>query len=374
MLAAETVANLPLPGGPGRAGGAGVPAPGAEGTSFAAFAGRGQVSAFPRGLSARGGEQAIRVGMPGLFEQAFGRTCLHRLAAVEHEDPIAHRSHYAKIVGDPEETEGALRLDAADEFKEIRLDAGIQGRGGLVQDQQLGIAAQGHGEADPLPLATRKLVGKPFEERSVRREPQALQQGHESGERRGFAFLPVDARQQRKLLGHRHKRVERLKRILRHPRQARATDLIPGESGLPHRHPKGFDPSPRLTHSPGKHAEDRLNQEAFPRPGFPHQADPIPRGQIQVQRPQKMGPILALKAQFSDLEGHGSSLSEAGAVQHFHISPPNVLTHGNPGLGWTHLAGERDFVYPGPRTTIRAPRAPQKEVPWIFCALIFKSA
>lgn len=87
-----------------------------------------------------------------------------------------------------------------------------------------------------------------------------------------------------------------------------------------------------------------------------------------------MGPVLPLKAQIPDMEGHGLSLAEAPPVQHFPISGGDVLTPGNPGLGWTHLAVERGFNYPGPRTTIRAPRAPKKEVPWIFCALIFKSA
>lgn len=79
-----------------------------------------------------------------------------------------------------------------------------------------------------------------------------------------------------------------------------------------------------------------------------------------------MGSILAMEAQIPDGERHGSSLSEATVMQHFQIVAGDGLTPGNPGLGWTHLAVERDPGHPDPWTTIPAPRAPTREVPMDF--------
>ena len=49
-------------------------------------------------------------------------------------------------------------FQAAQQLDDLALDGHVQRGGGLVGDQQLGLAGQGHGDHHALLLATRKLV------------------------------------------------------------------------------------------------------------------------------------------------------------------------------------------------------------------------
>lgn len=174
MLASEPVLDFALPRRPGRAGGENPATAGAKGTALAALTRGGQESPFFSRFSSHCGEEARRVGMARMFQQAASRSGFHPFATIEDDDAIAQGSHHAEVMGDPEKAEGPLGLDVPDEVQELRLHTGIQCRGGFIQDQQFGIAAQGHGQAEPLPLTAREFVGEPGEEGGIGRKAQAL--------------------------------------------------------------------------------------------------------------------------------------------------------------------------------------------------------
>ena len=51
-----------------------------------------------------------------------------------------------------------LLLQAAQQFQHLRLHGYIEGRGGLVGNQQAGPVDERHGDKNPLPLTAGKLV------------------------------------------------------------------------------------------------------------------------------------------------------------------------------------------------------------------------
>ena len=53
----------------------------------------------------------------------------------------------------------SLLAQVVDEVEDLGLDGDVEGGGGLVGDEQLGLAGQRHGDHDPLAEAARELVG-----------------------------------------------------------------------------------------------------------------------------------------------------------------------------------------------------------------------
>ncbi len=63
-------------------------------------------------------------------------------------------------MGDKEDGHAHLLLQIPDKVEDLGLDRYIQGRGGLVGDQDIGFVDQSHGNHDPLPFPAGQLVGK----------------------------------------------------------------------------------------------------------------------------------------------------------------------------------------------------------------------
>lgn len=243
MLAAEPVLDFALPRRPGRAGGENPAAAGAEGAALAALAGCREEATFLSRLSARRSQEPRGVGMAWVFQQAAGQSGFHSFASVEDDDAVAEGSDHAEVMGDPEKAEGALDLDFADEIQKLGLHAGIKCGCGFIQDQQLRIAAQGHGQAEPLPLTAGEFVGEPGEEGGIRRKAQALKQRAKPHHRRGLPFLAMDAGKERHLIRRGHEGVEGLERVLGYPGEPCPSDSVPIRTGPIHGDPKGLDPA-----------------------------------------------------------------------------------------------------------------------------------
>ena len=62
-------------------------------------------------------------------------------------------------MGDEHQRHPSLSLKVFKEFQDLRLKRHIQGRGGLIRNQHIGLAHQGHGNHDTLQLSPRKLKG-----------------------------------------------------------------------------------------------------------------------------------------------------------------------------------------------------------------------
>ena len=99
-----------------------------------------------------------RVGMQRMVEQGAHLRFLHQLAAVHDNHAVGGFGHHAQVVRDQKHGHAGLVAQAAQQVKDLRLDGHVQGRGGLVGDQQLGVAGQRHGDHDALAHAARHLV------------------------------------------------------------------------------------------------------------------------------------------------------------------------------------------------------------------------
>ena len=79
-------------------------------------------------------------------------------------------------MGDVQNRHGAFFLERLKQLQNLGLHRHIQGRGGLVGDDQGRIACQGHGNHHPLALPAAELMGIIIEAFCCRREADILQQ------------------------------------------------------------------------------------------------------------------------------------------------------------------------------------------------------
>jgi len=93
-----------------------------------------------------------------LVEDLVDGAGLHDLACVHHVHIIGHLCHNAQIMGDVNDRDAALTLDAADQLQDLGLNGHIQCRGGLVTDQQVGVAGQCNGNDHALAHTAGQLV------------------------------------------------------------------------------------------------------------------------------------------------------------------------------------------------------------------------
>jgi len=82
-------------------------------------------------------------------------------ALFQEDDPIRQVEGFLPVVGDGEQGEAELLLEAEDLPVELLPQVEIQGGEGLLQKEQGGPEDQGPGESDPLLLASRERGGLP---------------------------------------------------------------------------------------------------------------------------------------------------------------------------------------------------------------------
>jgi hypothetical protein len=75
-----------------------------------------------------------------------------------HHHLVGDLAHQAQVVADEQHAHAALGLQPRQQFQDLALDGHVQRRGGLVGDQQLGLAGQRHRDHHALLLAARHLV------------------------------------------------------------------------------------------------------------------------------------------------------------------------------------------------------------------------
>ena len=71
---------------------------------------------------------------------------------------MAGFSDHAQVMGDKEYRHSAFLLQVLYQLDDLRLNGGVQGRGRLVSNEQMGIAAQRHGNHHALAHAAGHLV------------------------------------------------------------------------------------------------------------------------------------------------------------------------------------------------------------------------
>ena len=116
------------------------------------------------------GEQTSGIGVGGGGEHPRYRPFLDHLARVHHRHSVAEPGHHPEVVGDVEDGCSVPLLEAGDQVQDMRLGGHVEPGGGLVHDEQLGVAGEGHGDQHPLLLAAGELV------RVAQRRPRGVGQ------------------------------------------------------------------------------------------------------------------------------------------------------------------------------------------------------
>ena len=111
--------------------------------------------------SRHGAQQSLGVGMGELYilgKQSLGGYPLHHLAAVHDHDIVCHLVDNAQVMGDEHDGRAMLLLQRVHQVQNLSLNGHVQCGGGLVGNQQLGLAGQGHGDHDTLTHTAGELV------------------------------------------------------------------------------------------------------------------------------------------------------------------------------------------------------------------------
>ncbi len=122
---------------------------------------RQQRTGEPVGAGQRNGvEEAARIGMAHVVEHLLDRAVLDRVARIHDRDLLAGLEDEAEVVRDVEHRGAELARDVLDELDDAGFDRYVEGGRRLVEQQQLGIGQERHGDEHALLLAARQLVRK----------------------------------------------------------------------------------------------------------------------------------------------------------------------------------------------------------------------
>ena len=101
--------------------------------------------------------------MQRVFKQIVDLRFLHHKAAVQNNNAVAQLSHNAQVMGDKDDAGAVFLLQGAHLFQNLVLDGHIQGGGGLVRNQQVGVVGQRHGDHDALAHTAGKFMRVGFQ-------------------------------------------------------------------------------------------------------------------------------------------------------------------------------------------------------------------
>ena len=104
-------------------------------------------------------EESFGVGVfSGCEELLYGRV-FDDVAGVHDGDVVGHFGDDAEVVGDEYDGHASILLEFPEQVEDLGLDGDVEGGGGFVGDEKLGIAGEGHCDHDALPHAAGELVG-----------------------------------------------------------------------------------------------------------------------------------------------------------------------------------------------------------------------
>jgi hypothetical protein len=94
----------------------------------------------------------------GILEDVFGVAGLDQTAHVEEGGALRHARGLGHRVGDDDDAEPLAQF--VDQFLDARGGDGVQGRAGLVHQDDFGVHGDGAGDDQTLLLATRQTHGR----------------------------------------------------------------------------------------------------------------------------------------------------------------------------------------------------------------------
>ncbi len=96
-------------------------------------------------------------------EQLVDARRLDHPARVHHRDPVGHPGDHPEVVADQDERGAGLAAGGAQHVEHLGLDGDVQGGGGFVGEQHVGVVGDGHGDHGALPHAAGELVREAVE-------------------------------------------------------------------------------------------------------------------------------------------------------------------------------------------------------------------
>ena len=164
--------------------------------------------------------------MARVCQQVRRDALLHHASAVEDQQAIDAPRRQREVVRDQQQPHAALGDQFPQQFQDLHPQPRIQGRGGLVGDQQFRLGGERHRDQRPLALSAGELVrigaGLPLLQADARQQRQRALAGARAVRREA-----VQADRLHHLRQHALQRVQRRQRLLEHHRDTAAAQAAP---------------------------------------------------------------------------------------------------------------------------------------------------
>jgi len=221
--------------------------------------------------------------MSGLAQDVDPAPLLDDPARVHHGNAIGQLVHDAEIVGDEQDRHAELLLQVAQQLEDLCLDRDIQGRGGLIGDQQTRPGGERHGDHHALFEATGELMWIGVQARLGIGNPHALEQFEGAAARLCVRDALVEADRLHHLCTHRGHRVQTGHRLLEdhgdlltanlaHRGHGEPPDVATGQRDLASLDASGL----------GHQAQDRESRHRLAATGFPHQSQHLSGRDLEI--------------------------------------------------------------------------------------------
>ena len=226
-------------------------------------------------LLGNGANEAPGVGVAALVKDLVGSAELHGVTCVHDHDLVGHVGDDAQVVGDHDDGVTVLLLHLLHKFDNLRLDGHIEGRSGLVGNQDVGIAGESHGDHDALAHAAGELVRILVHALLGLRDAHEVEQLSGAFERLLLGVAAVQTKALPHLTTDLVNRVERGHGVLEDHRNVIAADVL----HLLLRHIEevataiGHGTALNLTGRHGDEAHDGHGGHGLARAGFAHHAE-----------------------------------------------------------------------------------------------------
>lgn len=104
------------------------------------------------------GEEGFCIGVLRIAQDFIDGAGFDDLATEHDGDAVHDAADDAEIVGDEDDGHVEIPAELGEEVHDLLLDGDVEGGGGLVGDEELGLGAEGHGDHDALLHAAAELV------------------------------------------------------------------------------------------------------------------------------------------------------------------------------------------------------------------------
>src|SRR5660398_207845 len=206
------------------------------------------------------GQQSQCIGMSRPIVYPVHRTFLHQSSRVHDAYAVAETCHHTQVMGNVENGRTDLLLEIRQEVQHHRLSSHIQSRGGFIQDEQIWVRHQGHGDDTTLYHPPGELVWIPGHNGRRIRHLHPVQNTKHAGTGLTTRGPEMEARYFLQLSAHAQRRIE-------------------GGAGILIDH--GYPGTPDLSAFRGRYLRIPRAKVLFPEPDSPTKPMTSPRSKVR---------------------------------------------------------------------------------------------